>query len=87
MLGNKTIVKVKFKDLGRDNANFTTKETTWKEVTEGNFLYNHAKAHLMSNDIDFMVEKENQFAGRVVVGGFRTVGEFEVIIVEEVDNG
>ena len=73
--------KTTFKDLGGDKACFTVSSD---KEPDYDFLYRHAKKHLMSSDIDFAItnEDEEKTEGRVYAG-FRNVGEFAIEHIKE----
>jgi hypothetical protein len=62
---------VTFQNVGRSKATFSTT----MEKINGPSLLRAVRPHLMSSDIDFTADEEER-VGLVVVGGFRTVGEF-----------
>lgn len=64
-------MKVKFKDLGREHFNGEY------EIKRSSDIPLAASKHLMSQQIEAVFENESQ--GFIRVGGWRKVGEFEVI--------
>ena len=67
---------VKYWDLGRGKASGLLKIDAKNEEDFNNKLENEFKKYLMSRDISF----DN---GKVFVGGFRHVGNFQFIAKEE----
>lgn len=65
-------MKVKFIDIGKNNANFTrnANELTYE------WLLQQVKPHLLSHNIDF---EENRKGTITVFAGMQTVGEIEII--------
>ena len=76
-------VNVKFTNVGRDKRNWS------QSISIDNFWNNIAKAikrscAIMSQDIEF-IEDDSGIAGVIVVGGFRTVGKFEITDPEKLE--
>ena len=69
-------MKVKFKGVGASNQNWTADI----EKLDHDLFYSEVKSSgaIMSSDIDFSVD-DNGINGQIIVGGFRVVGEFEVL--------
>lgn len=65
-------MKVKFKNIGRNNMNFERK--TNKLTYE--WLLEQVRPYLLSHNIDF---EENQKGTITVFAGMQTVGEIEVL--------
>jgi hypothetical protein len=63
-------VKVLFFEVGRSKANF---EAEYKGELIYEWLYEQVKPYLMSDTIDFTED------GKIVVGGFRVVGRFQIV--------
>ena len=69
--------QVEFIDLGKNKSNFSVES---ENEPDYDFLYKHARKHLMSSEIDFAIKTETEavIEGAVIVGGFRNVGQFAI---------
>ena len=65
---------VNFKNVGRDKASFAA---TVGEL-EHTELLKAVRPYLGSRDIEFVSDPPWHDTGRIVVGGFRTVGSFTI---------
>lgn len=74
-------MKIKFIEVGRNNATWES-ECTANSVDELEYdwLYSQVKKHgmVMSNDLDFLLNKENMTEG-IITAGFHTIGKFKII--------
>ena len=74
-------MKIRFIDVGRNNANWEAECKAEKiEELEYEWLYSQVKkrAMVMSREIDFMVNTEDNTSG-VITAGFRTIGTFTIL--------
>ena len=74
-------MKIKFIDVGRNNANW---EADCKaeniEDLEYEWLYSQVKkrAMVMSKEIDFLLDSTNYIHG-IITAGFHTIGKFTIL--------
>ncbi len=74
-------MKIKFIDVGRNNANWEAECKAEKiEDLEYEWLYSQVKkrAMVMSKEIDFLINREDNTSG-VITAGFRTIGTFTIL--------
>lgn len=68
-------MKVFFENVGRDKRNWSAE---CKKDLDYDWLYSQVKSKLLSSDIDFYLDRNDDHKGIIVVGGFREVGSFRI---------
>lgn len=70
-------MKIRFFDVGRNKASWTSECPI--EISEAyDWLYRQVKPHLMSRNLEFMLDASADGNG-IILAGFHTVGRFELI--------
>lgn len=76
------LIDLKFENIGRNKANFTKMNYTSKSDDyidiDYDFLYNSVKPYILSNDIDFYLDKKNPNIIKVFAG-FYCAGKIKII--------
>ena len=77
MKGDVKVYKITISKLGRSKATVIAKT---ENFPDHDFLHEMVRKYLASSEIDFFVDEiaENRTTGKVVVGGYRPVGEFVI---------
>lgn len=82
-------MKIKFIDVGRNNANWEAECKAEKiEDLEYEWLYSQVKkrAMVMSTEIDFLLNREDNTNG-IITAGFHTIGKFAIVQDHQTEKG
>ena len=74
-------MKIKFIEVGRNNASWESEcPANNIEEMEYDWFYSQVKkrAMVMSTDLDFLLNKENNTDG-IITAGFHTIGKFQIV--------
>jgi hypothetical protein len=72
-------MKVKLINVGRAKVNREFEMNAKNLDAAADRILGEVSKHLMSNEVDLEVHKDDPNKATVIVGGFRPVGEIEVI--------